>query len=463
MLNKGLFLIAFICLHSFYSWSQQDSVTVHAFVISGNQKTKPQIITREITLIKGQRYASKEISEQIKQSELNLINTRLFNFATITPVPLDSSKIALRVVVEERWYVWPSPIFELAETNFNTWWLTKDFSRTNYGAFVNWKNFRGRNDQLYIKLRFGYSQEFRLSYEFPYINKKQNFGLGVSFDYFQQKEITYGTAENKRLFISDGDLNMRQEYQYKAQAFYRKNIFTQHLLEVRHTRTIVNDTVPELNRNYLLNSSTEAKYMSLIYRIKIDRRDVKAYPLKGYLIEGLFQKVGFGLFDNRFKELSYFQLAYKKYEHIKNRWFAGISLKQKISLYANEPYYTQRGLGYSDFVRGYEYYVIDAQQYSLIKSNIKFQLIKPRVKEFKFIKIKQFKKVPYAIYANAYADIAYAYDELYSEANQLANKWLIGVGVGIDFVTYYDKVVRLELSHNHLNEIGFFIHFKQPL
>jgi len=47
--------------------------------------------------------------------------------------------------------------------------------------------------------------------------------------------------------------------------------------------------------------------------------------------------------------------------------------------------------------------------------------------------------------------------------NQLENSLLIGYGLGIDFVTYYDLVFRLEYSMNRMNEHGFFIHFMAPI
>ena len=35
-------------------------------------------------------------------------------------------------------------------------------------------------------------------------------------------------------------------------------------------------------------------------------------------------------------------------------------------------------------------------------------------------------------------------------------------GFSIDIVSYYDKLMRLEFSRNHLGETGFFIHFSNP-
>jgi hypothetical protein len=455
------FLALILCFYNTHA--QNTTAVIRTIVLHGNTKTKDKILYREIQFAIGDTVSSEFLKEKILQSQRNIINTGLFNFATIIPMYITPEEILIEVTVEERWFIWPSPIFELAETNFNTWWLTRDFRRTNYGAFINWKNFRGRNDNLYLKLRFGYNQEFRLSYRFPYFDKKQNFSAGISFDYFQQKEIAIGTIANKREFISLVDNNMRQEHQYKLQGFYRKNIFTEHLAELRYSKTQIHDTVVKVNENYLLNGSKKADYFSLIYRLKIDHRDIKAYPLKGYEIEAFIQKNGLALGQNSFGKFTFMKLGYKAYQKLSERWFTGFSLKQKLSWFNKEPYYFQQGLGYSDFVRGYEFYVIDGQQYSLVKTNLKFRIVKPRVKTFSFVQIKQFSKVPYTIFANVFFDTAYTYDKLYFSNNSLANKWLTGMGIGIDFVTYYDKVIRVEFSRNHLNETGLFFHFTQPL
>jgi hypothetical protein len=41
----------------------------------------------------------------------------------------------------------------------------------------------------------------------------------------------------------------------------------------------------------------------------------------------------------------------------------------------------------------------------------------------------------------------------------LPDSFLRGIGAGIDIVTYYDKVMRLEYSVNGWGESGIFIHF----
>jgi len=78
----------------------------------------------------------------------------------------------------------------------------------------------------------------------------------------------------------------------------------------------------------------------------------------------------------------------------------------------------------------------------------------------------KFNKIPVSVYLNAYTDLAYTVDNsdvstLYN--NTFVNTFLFSYGVGIDFVTYYDKVIRVDFSVNKYGEYGVFLHLKAPI
>ncbi|RLD19918.1 MAG: outer membrane protein assembly factor, partial [Bacteroidetes bacterium] len=61
----------------------------------------------------------------------------------------------------------------------------------------------------------------------------------------------------------------------------------------------------------------------------------------------------------------------------------------------------------------------------------------------------------------SYFDIGYASNTQNYEGNQyLADKLLVGGGLGLDIVTMYDVVVRLEYSWNSIGDNGFFFHIE---
>jgi outer membrane protein assembly factor BamA len=78
----------------------------------------------------------------------------------------------------------------------------------------------------------------------------------------------------------------------------------------------------------------------------------------------------------------------------------------------------------------------------------------------------QFNKIPIEIYTNVFFDAGYVYDKsgVYKQyGNTMVNKIMYGIGIGIDFVTYYDKTLRLDYSFNALGENGLFIHWKAAI
>ncbi|MEP7169786.1 MAG: POTRA domain-containing protein, partial [Bacteroidota bacterium] len=131
------------------SWKK---VIVKQILLVGNKITKPSIITRELFFHEGDTLSNYVLQDAMKRSRENLLNTSLFNFVEIYDQPdaNDSTQTFVIVRVTERWYLFPLPIFELVDRNFNEWWLKKDFSRTNYGAYIVRENFLGRKQSLSV-------------------------------------------------------------------------------------------------------------------------------------------------------------------------------------------------------------------------------------------------------------------------------------------------------------------------
>ncbi|HPI87455.1 MAG TPA: hypothetical protein PLR01_13860 [Bacteroidales bacterium] len=100
-----------------------------------------------------------------------------------------------------------------------------------------------------------------------------------------------------------------------------------------------------------------------------------------------------------------------------------------------------------------------------MKNNVKFALIPNREHRFQFIRAEKFARIFYALYLNLFVDAGYGYysQEFGQTTNDLQNSMLIGYGAGLDFVTYYDVVVRLDFSVNYRNEAGFYLHFRAPI
>lgn len=116
-----------------------------------------------------------------------------------------------------------------------------------------------------------------------------------------------------------------------------------------------------------------------------------------------------------------------------------------------------------DFVRGYDLYTVKGDQMYYFRGNIKYELVEPSVKKVKEGEEKSsFKALQYAFYLNILADAGYVTNH-FTEDNPLNNQGLYSWGLGLDFVTYYDMVIRFEYTFNSTGTRGFFIGFGMPV
>ena len=122
---------------SLSSYSQ--SFIVKNIEIEGNKITKTNFILRELLFTIGDTINLEDWESISKQSVENIINTSLFNEANIELSKTNNSG-EIKILLVERWYLWPIPQFTIEERNFNVWWESKDFSRASIGLFVNHNN-----------------------------------------------------------------------------------------------------------------------------------------------------------------------------------------------------------------------------------------------------------------------------------------------------------------------------------
>jgi hypothetical protein len=121
--------------------------------------------------------------------------------------------------------------------------------------------------------------------------------------------------------------------------------------------------------------------------------------------------------------------------------------------------------GGNDFIRGYDYYALRGDQMYYFRSNLKYNLIKPGVMKARKEKYAEskFRNLPYAFYINLLADVAYMREPFYGEYNSFTNTFLYTWGKGIDFISYYDLVLRFEYVLTSMGTHGLFLGFGMPI
>jgi len=471
----GLFPL--ILLSQGISPTPSDSLLSHLKVIGkisleGNRLTKSNIVYREIIIKEGDTLTDLNLKNKLEQSRLNLLNTSLFNFVNIDTTSNDNGIINLKFRMIERWYLFPFPIFEIADRNFNTWLAHKDWRRVNYGGFIKWSNLRGRMEVLNLLIRFGYDERYRLSYDIPYINTKQTLGLTFVASVNQNHEVAYVTENNKQVFYR-GENHMLRNSLITTALNYRPSIFKYFSAIIGFNRYDYDSKLTELNTSYAPVNANQLNLLLGTLYFRNDHRDSKPYPLKGYYIDGNITELAGRYNNNQKYDNGYVYSSMSIYDRFNQRWSWSAGSAIKISQNQSAPYFLDQGLGFRrDYVRGYEYYVIDGGNYFLARTNLKYNLLKPQVRHLKITGTEKFDKFHYAAYFNIFADAGEVFSPaaneiqpsvLVNSTKPLNYTLLRSIGVGLDLVTYYDRVVRVEYTINHYGQGGVFIHFESSL
>ena len=456
MILRFVIFFVLIC-NSLYS---QKNNVISEIIISGNKITKDDIIKRELLFRIDSTYSKIELENKIKLSQQNLKNLNLFNFIEIEKKE-KNNLTTIHIKLIERWYILPYPIFELADRNFNSWIDKRDFNRVNYGLFFNWENFRGKNQLLRIKSRFGFKEHYQIMYDIPYVNDKKTFGIKTNIEYFRRKITFFNTTNNRLDYYSDSINNSytSKDFHFSANFSLRKNIYATHNLNLSYFQTEIDKEISKLNEKYLNNKKNIGSYAKIDYLYTLDKRDYNKYPLNGhYLMIELSNHIPLT------SDVNHFEVKGKIEKHttLQPRLHFGTSFKFKASNTDDLFYFAQESLGFEDYVRGYEYYVIDNQKFIISKSILKWCLVKEKKFDINILKIKQFQKSFYSIYFSIFSDYGYTENKFNDNPNDLSNKSLWGNGVSIDYLTYYDKLLRIEYSINHLGEKGVFLHISNP-
>ena len=311
--------------------SANDSILykINHITIEGKKRTKPEIILREMTLLPEKKISGKDLDTLIKIDEKRIYNTELFNLVKISPIKVSDSIIDLHIRVYERWYYVILPVFELVDQNFNVWWRDqkRDLTRTKYGFLAVINNVRGRDEDLELGFRWGYTRQIHLAYRFPYINRNKTIGMSLYAFYVANKEVGYTLQDNKLLFI-ESLYTARQKLETSVLLEHRANIKNIHKLKIGYHRHTISDTIFQLNSNYLYDNKTVQSYPLIEYTYERENRDIKRYPLAGSYMRMKIENDGLGI-TSRMNRTT-IEALYSQYIPLSQKFFYRVSLSSKL-------------------------------------------------------------------------------------------------------------------------------------
>ncbi len=444
----------------------QSGLTVRSISIEGNKKTKDKIILRELTFTTEDSFKLEELKKEISRSQENILNTSLFVKAEIQLIQFSEKLVDINIELVETWYLYPYPIFELADRNFNVWWQEqkRSLKRVNYGIRLNYINPTGNRDKLKLTLQDGYTKKYELEYFIPGINKSQTLGVFTNFFFSRGKEIAYITQENKLLFENFNNEFLIRRFRIAAGVSYRPAFYAYHTAKILYSDNTIGDRIAfDLNEEYFLNNKASQQHFTLQYEGVLDNRDIKPYPLNGYLLNGRLQKDGFGIFDD--VNAFFLNAIYAQYLSFNKRLSLEAIVRAKYSfIREKQPYTHVSNVGYGQNVmNGYELYVIDGLDFGMLQTTFRFSFLEKEFKWGKIMPIKSFREMPTKCYFTINNDLGYINAPYYDHYGSLNNKVLWGGGFGLNLVFYYDKVLKIEYSWNQLGEKGVFLDFSLTL
>jgi outer membrane protein assembly factor BamA len=434
------------------------SVLLKEVIISGNQKTRPATILRELEFEAGKKYSLEVLNEKLKSSESLLMNTGLFRKAIVKLKDLNSTEASVSIDVEERWYIYPIPFINPVDNSFMQW-LTqddRDFDRINYGIRLTHHNLSGRGDRLQVKFMNGFTRLIGIHYNNLFLDGEMKWFTNMGFEYGNNRAVDYKTDYNKLVPLKTANDDFVHSFvKAYAEINYRKEIKTTHTFGIGFNRDNVADTVYQLNPKYNFDEDKKG-FGDIYYRMTYVNVDFIPYPTRGYMASASIVKKGLG------SELNLWQLTAKtsaSWPAGKNQYF-NLGLAGMVKLPFEQPFVAQRFMG-SDgmFMQGYEKFVIDGVAGGYVKATFAKQLFSKilRLPAPKWEQTKALHALPLRIYAKAFINAGYSYNQ-YPGTNNLTNRMLYSGGVGLDIITLTDLVIKLEWSFNLLGQNGLYLH-----
>jgi outer membrane protein assembly factor BamA len=426
----------------------------------GNTSTREMVLRAELDFREGDTLTAATLGRRLEANRRRLFNLQLFHQVLLQTVCREG-ELTVLYSVQERWYIFPIPIFSLADRNFRSWLDRPDrWRRVDYGVHVVHRNFRGRNEQLLGNLQLGFNRKYELFYEAPGFGRRRRLGFGAGYSYYRSRALDFAT-QNDRL------RNLRQQTEFPIERQYatagiRWRRTVQHLtaLDVSYHREQVSDSILYYNPRYFL-SGPRREYLEIGLVSTLNQRNTFAYPLTGQ-----YAQVGFtyrkftasgspSIFTARGR--------YARYLALGGPFYYSVGATGQLRFARALAYPDSRAFGYETLVRGYDAYVIEGRFLGLLQQGLTYRLLDMGKLQLAGLPSSRFNTIPLVFYLNTFADAGYVRQPSVHPGNRLPNRLLASAGVALHLVTYYDWVLTLEYTRNREQQGGFFFRTQFPI
>jgi hypothetical protein len=277
-------------------------------------------------------------------------------------------------------------------------------------------------------------------------------GLGFGMGVTQSGELPYVTDSNKLRFARLPGTHIIRQYDGRISWYYRPGYAFRHSLTLAYHHADISDTLRRLNGDYFGNSRSRLRYADLTYRVDYNSVDNWNYPLRGFKsVNHIVLRKGI----DGLRAQAQVQTETGIFTQLRERLYALAIFRGRLSFPDDVPYFLRGALGTkTDYVRGYEYYVVDGTHYGLLRFDLKYALFN---RTFRSLPFRYLPELPLRIYPKLFADAGIARNP-YPGNSFLHDRMLYSAGLGVDIVSAYDFKLRIEAGINHLGQYGVYLH-----
>jgi len=297
------------------SAGEADTLRIRRFLFVGNDKTREEILRREMKLREGDRFDA----DRLEADRQAIQNLHLFTRVEAHPLPADDA-VDVLIIVSEQWFLFP---YLILTTNERSW------DKLSYGAGVSHHNVAGRNIRLNGSFWLGYNPGAKLSYTNPWIRGTRNL--------FLQASLYSNRISNKNLDLPD----FYEQHQGMTLAVGKRwGIHTYLSAETGYRRVETPAGIPAALSNDGVDRLAHVG-LKWVY----DRRDLHADPRNGWFLSVQAADYNFAQFRKYGADL-------RRYQPLAGG--LSLALRAAANLSAGRlPPYERYFIGYQERLRGH--------------------------------------------------------------------------------------------------------------
>jgi outer membrane protein assembly factor BamA len=431
------------------------SVYVKQVVTTEGLATKQKVVRREISVSVNAIYRKDVLIFQCEESARRLRNLGPFGKVTFEIQHTSPDTVIVSFAMNEGGPFAGTVNAALADRNANVW--IRDYNarlnRVNFSALGAHTNLFGLCKRLRITGTVGFNTAAAVDLFSPSVAKYLNFGYHVNASWGMYKEYYTQIKNGRQVFVRHSNAVVQQQFAATAEVFVRPQYSYLLIGGIDYSNIMVDDTLLQINDGLLGTQNTKLQYIEPHLAYRYSKVDVEAYPQVG---QRLRIRAGSKLNDKRALQ-NYVQLYASKFWRFTPHWLLSTWASAKTSTNPTQAFLFQNAFGFrTDYVRGYEYSVVNGEHAALARFDLKYKLTR-QIFGFKFWKNKY--AYTWGVYPKVFADAGKAKAAPYQlQNNPLANKMLSTIGVGLDAIVEGSTTIRLEYAINHLNQKGLFLH-----